>query len=210
MNICLLSKGIVKLYAEEDDLCSEILKKKYLKQSHFFQTFPAGGSQFWRGLHSVKSWLWVGSSFKVGSGEKIRFWDDVWWQNCPLKIQVPNIYNICDQQDVISEVCRDGQWNLTFRRNFGELEITEWEQMLLIQSNLVLTTDKDEFIWALERNKKFITKSMYHALTCRGVIDLRMMDIWKAPIPSKIKHFMWLVVNDRIQSADQLLKRREG
>lgn len=56
MNICLLSKWIMKLDNRATDMCYEVLRRKYLKGS-FFQSLEVGGSQFWKGLHHCKSHL---------------------------------------------------------------------------------------------------------------------------------------------------------
>jgi hypothetical protein len=54
MILCLLSKWIVKLERGNKDMCSTLLRKKYLKGKGFFGVNPRGGSQFWRGLHEAK------------------------------------------------------------------------------------------------------------------------------------------------------------
>jgi hypothetical protein len=35
----------------------------------------------------------------------------------------------------------------------------------------------------------------------------RMLNIWKAALPLKIKIFLWQICNDKIQTAEQLRKR---
>jgi hypothetical protein len=49
---------------------------------------------------------------------------------------------------------------------------------------------------------------MYNAMTFGGVINSRMMMIWKCPIPLKVKIFDWMVVHDRIQCGVQLKKKK--
>jgi hypothetical protein len=46
MNECLLSKWIFKLERGDEDLCSVLLRKKYLKGRGFFSSNPRVGSQF--------------------------------------------------------------------------------------------------------------------------------------------------------------------
>lgn len=46
MNLCLLSKWVVRLERGDSDVCLEVLRKKYLDQGGFFQSSPQGGSQF--------------------------------------------------------------------------------------------------------------------------------------------------------------------
>lgn len=68
MNICLLSKWIMKLENRATDMCYEVLRRKYLKGS-FFQSSKVGGSQFWKGLHHCKSHL-----------QRLVQKNSTWWQ----------------------------------------------------------------------------------------------------------------------------------
>jgi hypothetical protein len=77
MNQCLLSEWIMKLERRENDMCTTLLGKKYLKDKGFFCVNPSGGSQFWRGLHEVKYMCQKGLKYLVGNGKKTRFWHDV-------------------------------------------------------------------------------------------------------------------------------------
>lgn len=50
------------------------------------------------GLPEVKKWYEKGNGSTVGNGEGIRFWYDVWMDDCPLKITYPKLYMICNKQ----------------------------------------------------------------------------------------------------------------
>jgi hypothetical protein len=65
---------------------------------------------------------------------------------------------------------------------------------------------KDRAIWVLEKSGVYSVKSMYRSLTHRGVINKRMRELWKSKLPMRIKTFMWLVCQGRIQSG-KMLKR---
>lgn len=61
--------------------------------------------------------------------------------------------------------------------------------------------------WALKRSGIFSTASLYRELQFPGMKNDFMMDIWEAKLPLKIRIFLWQVCNDKIQSAEQLVKR---
>lgn len=64
----------------------------------------------------------------MGDGDRTRFWEDVWLGTCPIRIKFYNLFRICNHQKVlVAEVLRNGEINLSFRRNFEELEIKQWE-----------------------------------------------------------------------------------
>uniref|UniRef100_J3L6R6 Reverse transcriptase zinc-binding domain-containing protein n=1 Tax=Oryza brachyantha TaxID=4533 RepID=J3L6R6_ORYBR len=73
-------------------------------------------------------------------------------------------------------------------------------------SSVALKDCDDSLIWELEGNKGFSSRSLYRFITFRGMSDKRIIRLWAAPIPPKVKHF-WLLLRDRIQSAANLKAR---
>jgi hypothetical protein len=59
----------------------------------------------------------------LGNDRKFRFWHEVWLGECPLRIKYERLYNICSQQNwEVSRVLGGGDINLTFKRNFDNIE----------------------------------------------------------------------------------------
>jgi hypothetical protein len=86
----------------------------------FFCVLPIGGSQFWRGLHKIKYTCQKGLKYVVGNGRKVRFWEDVWLGECPLKLRFNRLYEISREQKwVVAKVLERGEINLSFRRRLG-------------------------------------------------------------------------------------------
>jgi hypothetical protein len=107
----------------------------------------------------------------------------------------------------VSKVLRDGGINLTFRRNFGDVEDQEWEDLQMLLEGVVLSQETDSAKWCLEKSGEFSTSSLYNALTFPGMDNKWMRNIWAACLPLKIKMFLWQVCNDKVQSAEQLAKK---
>lgn len=99
INTALLAKWIFKLDRGDDNPSLEVLRKKYLNGKSFCQSKQRNGSQFWQGLEKAKEWYERGTKWRVGNGQKVRFWQDIWLGSCPLKIQFPRLYRISRQQD---------------------------------------------------------------------------------------------------------------
>lgn len=172
-----------------------------------FQYNKGWGSQFWKGLLNIRNWLLLGSEWKLGNGTHVNFWSDVWLFDCPLRVKYPNIYRICNQQEyVVARVIQNWPSCFSFRRSFGNVEVEEWESLKSDLDGVELSQEPDRLLWALAANKKYTTKSLYRALSFRGVSQVNN-EMWLAPCPVKIKHFLWLALKDRIQSAEQLKKK---
>jgi hypothetical protein len=107
----------------------------------------------------------------------------------------------------VAKVLRDERINLTFRRNFGDREEREWDELTLLTGGVSLSQESDFVIWTLEKNKEFSTSSLYKEMAFPGMINKWMMNVWRAKLPLKIKFFLWQVYNDKVQTAEQLKKR---
>jgi hypothetical protein len=149
-----------------------------------------------------------GLKYIVGNGKRTRFWLDTWAGECPLKITFPSIFTICNQQEWSAHrVLNSDQLNLTFRRNFGDIENQEYIELREMMSEIQLTNSQDSVRWILERSGNFTTSSLYNELTFTGFSDRCMLCLWKTKVPLKIKIFLWQVIHDKIQSTEQLKKR---
>jgi hypothetical protein len=108
----------------------------------------------------------------------------------------------------VARVLRNGSINLTFRRNFGEVEQTEWEILRSVLEGVSLFFfEKDTIRWIFEKSGHFTTSSLYKELTFPGMYNKWMCSVWSANLPLKIKIFPWRICNDKIQSADQLARK---
>jgi hypothetical protein len=209
MNTTLLAKWIYKLDRGENNLALEVLRRKYLGDNSFCQSRQRGSSQFWQGLLKVKDWYEQGTKWKVGNGNEIKFWHDVWLGDCSLKIRYPRLFHISRQQEWSVFDLREVNWNLDLRRRLGIEEIAEWNDL---QESLELVDFlegvNDEVLWALESSGKFTTKSMYRFMKNSREVDIRMTDFWKMKLPLKIKIFLWMLWHDRVQTGEQLKVRK--
>ena len=82
----------------------------------------------------------MGAVFKVGNGNKILFWEDVWIQDKPLYQIFPRPYACCrDKSILVGDCWVDGEWDIKFRRAFGREELSEWEALLVILGGVHLS-----------------------------------------------------------------------
>jgi hypothetical protein len=108
----------------------------------------------------------------------------------------------------VARVLQGGEINLTFRRNFENAEILEWEDMEGKLENVQLTNEGDTIRWALTPHEQFTTASLYRHCSFSRVVDVRIEDLWQSKLPLKIRNFVWLVYRDRIQMADNLRRKQ--
>ncbi|KAJ1276980.1 hypothetical protein BS78_05G258700 [Paspalum vaginatum] len=183
MNKVLLVKWLVRLDSGESNICLDLLRRKYLGGNSVAQQKKRGNvSQFWQGVMNVSSWYEQGLGWKCESGALIRFWEDVWMEECPLKLCYPNLYTICQNKNISVAEAFEKAWNFDFRRGLSKRDLADWRELVGKLIKVSVTKKRDTPIWKLEKLGKFTAKSLYDYKMTGGV--------------------------DKIQSAEQLVSRK--
>ena len=116
----------------------------------------------------------------MGNGKRIKFWDDVWRDDMPLK----TLLNFHD-------------WELDVVNNFF-LKLSKFGRF---------REEEDKMVWKASKNEVFSVRSFYNALEEKGEVTFPSKIIWDSWAPTKVSFFSWEVIWDRILSIDQLKKR---
>jgi hypothetical protein len=111
----------------------------------------------------------------------------------PLRVCFPILFEICDNKNCSVAECARGEWSFGFRRNW---------------LGVIITNEPDEVSWGLSSSKTFTSQSLYKFLTHGCVSNRFAMKIWKCRVPLKIRIFLWQLLHDRIQTAQQLKARQ--
>ena len=135
-NLALLAKWKWRLISEEKGRWKEMLVSKYGLGSEVSQTPVRLQSWWWRDLSKAcgeggdEGWVQNEVGWKVGCGDKVRFWEDVWTGNSSLKNMFPRLFSLSlNQGHKVEEAGRWDdviwRWNLRWRR-----ARFEWESLL--------------------------------------------------------------------------------
>jgi hypothetical protein len=89
-NIFLLSKWIVNFNIE--GTWQTLLRNKYLHSKAFTQVQAKSYDSFLEGLMRIKELALSCGSFRIRDGTQIRFWEDTWVGNNPVKHQFLGIF----------------------------------------------------------------------------------------------------------------------
>ncbi|RVW60989.1 putative ribonuclease H protein [Vitis vinifera] len=153
--------------------------------------------------------------FIVGDGERIRFWEDLWWGDQILKDQYPRLFRVVMDKNIpISSIfgsSRPSSWNFNFRRNLTDSEIEDLKCLMHSLDCMNLSTSASNArSWSLCSSSLFTVKSFFTALS-------QMPDsspffptkfVWKSQVPFKVKAFVWLVAHKKVNTNDLLQLRR--
>jgi len=155
-NIALLSKWLYRLLTT-DGTWQQIIHNKYLGTKPLVQVqWKSGDSHFWASLMKVKRDFLRFGNFVIKDGSQVRFWEDIWLGNSPLREQYPELYNIViKNQDTVAEVLRTPSANLSWRRDLIGSKLVMWNNLVSRLANVVLTYHCDEFKWNLNQHGVF-------------------------------------------------------
>ncbi len=108
--------------------------------------------------------------WKVGSGGKVKFWEDEWIANGQLKTRYERIYNNSELKDkpidcFVRRNADGWEWKFRWRREWFEWEKTMVEDFMSILSHVSLQSDiEDSRLWNDPPSYTFSVKSAYNKL----------------------------------------------
>ena len=145
--------------------------------------------------------------FVVGDGDRIRFWEDLWWGDQPLGVQYPRLLRVVtDKNTLISSILgstRPFSWNFNFRRNLSDSEIVDLEGLMQSLDRLHISPSVPNMrSCSLSPSGLFTVKSFFLALSqfsdSPPVFPTKF--VWNSQVPFKVKSFVWLVAYKKVNT----------
>lgn len=147
----------------------------------------------------------------IGDGCSASFWNSSWLDGIRPKDIAPALYDIskkktCTVQKALLNNFWVSQINTQHGLSLGHIQefALLWERVSGI--NLVAGV-RDTILWKLTTSGDYSASSAYMA-EFEGHLRSNMnMSVWKAWAPPKCKFFAWLVIQNRVWTADRLQRR---
>ncbi|KAL9675754.1 hypothetical protein QQ045_003960 [Rhodiola kirilowii] len=111
-----------------------------------------------------------GLKLKLGRGNEISFWEDVWIGDKTIRDQYPKLYQlVVDNQKKVGEMGLwvDGvwYWELSFRRNLYQWEEASKKELLEGLNHIQLRdTEDDRLVWTYSADGRYNTSSLMKAV----------------------------------------------
>ena len=164
-NYALLAKWRWRLISEEKGRWKELLVSKYGVDLECRQAPIKVQSWWWRDLHKVctegEGWFNQQVVWKVGSGDKVRFWEDAWAGNSSFKTLFPRLFSISLNQgqkveEVGSWVDSVWEWKHSWRRVRFEWESMLESDLAMHLSRVRLSRDQEDIrVWGFDDSGLF-------------------------------------------------------
>lgn len=131
------------------------------------------------------------TKWKVGRGNRIKFWEDRWAGDGSLMSRIPRIFNIAQYKSLtVGESYQfiNGRavWAINVQRNMNNWEVAEYDGLLQALEVHRVSTSDDRIVWKLENNGTFSVSSYYKHLCHRdaaGSSDFLAKLIWRTKVP---------------------------
>ncbi|KAE8695455.1 WD repeat-containing protein 48-like protein isoform 2 [Hibiscus syriacus] len=158
----------------------------------------------------VYSWF----ALRVGNGESISFWNDVWADECSLKFLFPRIFVLSTNKE--GKIAEFGSfepsgwvWNVQTRRSLSDWELVQWMDLMSKLKDIQLSELVEDFLsWAASGDGMFSTKSCRSSLgPVLGSNTLWSKGVWLGFAPPRVEAFLWQLAHQKVAVKAELVKR---
>lgn len=172
LNLCLLGSWIKRYQADGGKMWRQVLDSKYnTNNPNIFCSSSTGSSQFFKGFMWAAKAVKMGYRWKIGNGQRVKFWEDNWLGNSSLAIQYWDVYVLVNEKNKTVQELWDGvDLRCTFRRIVDDNLLRKWEEVVQLASTIVFTQDQDELIWTFNSKGIYSSQSLYRVINNRGVV----------------------------------------
>lgn len=176
-------------------------------------------SIWWQDLCSIcegseaSNWFVSDCKWKFGSGEKVRFWHDIWLKNSPLATTFPRLYYLSSRQNanlhsMSSWTNGQWRWSMIWRRALFAWEEEKVAELFGKLPYISLDQWQDSWIWDGDLNGLYSVQSTYGTffdVSEEGLTKDLFSKIRSLNVPSKVRCFVWHLVLNRLPYKDSLV-----
>ncbi|RVW60935.1 Golgin candidate 5 [Vitis vinifera] len=215
MNKALLGKWIWRYACERENLWKQVIWAKYGQEEYGWRSKKPNGAfgvGVWKEIMKENEWCWDSLELRVGKGNKIRFWTDVWCAGTALSQSFPHLFALAVDRNATVEEMWDqnsdqGGWNLRFLRNFNDWEVGMVGDLLLKLRGLRPALEEDSISWKGGKSGRYKVKMAYSGLVNPSDIVFPEKSIWVNSVPTKVAFFAWEASWEKVLTLDRLQRR---
>ncbi|KAJ9683534.1 hypothetical protein PVL29_019210 [Vitis rotundifolia] len=215
LNKALLGKWIWRYACDKDNLWKQVIKVKYGQEDFGWRPKKANGAVgvgVWKEIWKESDWCWNNMTFRVGKGNTVRFWTDVWCSESALSQCFPHLFGMTVQRNSTVEEMWDqnsgqGNWNLNFLRDLNDWEMELVGDFLHLLRGHKPSLEEDSVLWRKGKRGQFRVKEAYSLLARSDDIGFPSRNIWVARVPTKVAFFAWEATWGKVLTLDRLQRR---
>jgi hypothetical protein len=127
-----------------------------------------------------------------------------------LAIQFWPLYRIINEKEkTIADLWDEVNLKCTFRRNISNELYHSWLDIVELVATIHFSDDEDEMLWMFNSSGIYSSESLCKIINFRGIKSVHVSVVWSLKVPPRVHFFLWLVINNRDLTRDNLAKRRK-
>ena len=213
LNKALLGKWNWRYVGERGALWHNVINRRYGEEEGGWRTCEVGGAYgvgMWKAIRMDWAIAGKGMAYVVGNGRRVKFWEDRWCGEEPLKVAFPTLFAIATSKEAwVAEVwdgsLEAGGWAPCFSSAFNDWELEEVERFLSRLQRKRLQDFEDIVVWVGAKDGRFAVKRLCGEL--KPMMVFPSMVIWNAWVPPKAWIFAWEATWNKILTLDNVQKR---
>jgi hypothetical protein len=152
--------------------------------------------------------LFSSTWIQVGNGEATPFLEAKWLLGAAPKELAPNLFAVArfKRRSVALELHNDN-WIRNLSNISTPIQLEEFSMLFMAISDITLDNSNDLIFWKWTADKKFSVASAYECQFIGAMISFSTADIWQANFDHKSKFVAWLVMHNRVLTADNMMKK---
>lgn len=144
-------------------------------------------------------------SIKIGNGKKAKFWTDRWLDGEAPGEFAPGLFKLARRKNLtVSQAIDRGKWMMGLQRinteDLIEAFVKLWDKLQAVH----LTNLPDSISWNMLKDLVYSAKSAYEAQLITRIPQPHLEEVWRARVEGKIRFFLWLLLRNRLWTADRL------
>ena len=146
----------------------------------------------------------VSTIVTIGNGEKAEFWEASWLQGRASRDIAPSLYKLAWRKHLkVKDQLLNQSWTRGLWRMSTVEEMAEFVALWDLVQNVQLTSEEDQIQWKWSADGMYSAKSAYEVQFKGSFCSFRPNHIWRAHAEGKHKFFTWLLVQEKLLTADK-------
>jgi hypothetical protein len=215
-NDALLAKQVWRLVHNKSSLLYKVFKSKFFPRGSIMEARCSASASFaWKSILQARNVIRSGARWRVGNGNTIRIWHDMWLPNPSAGVPVTPPRELPDDACVSVLIkAETGSWD----RELIERVFLPSEASLILSMTLSSRAPSDLLVWGGEKSGRYSVRSAYRMLATAepaGHPGSSTTDhwrtfwkkIWSVKVPFKIRNFLWRVCTNALPTLVNLQRR---
>lgn len=148
------------------------------------------------------------TSLSIRDGCTARFWTDQWLDGSAPADLAPGLYKLAFRKKLsVKEGLHRGAWMRGLLRISSAQDLDDFLRLWALIQHVQLTVGRDVVVWNLTADRVYSAKSAYEACFFGRQLMPNLAAIWRVKTEDKVRFFMWLLLQNRLWTADRLQAR---